>query len=203
MVACASSHASADLGGRYVRLGGGRDDGRIVGHLRQVRNFGAEREERHPGDAVLAAQLEHRLVGAFDHAVGVLHAGDPGRQRRRSCSTVTLLSPIAPILPSSRSADQFSQLAVEVDPLVARGDDARAARRARRRLTTSIRSTPRTASSPPPGPAAPRPLSGAEIAIGVPVGADLADQDQVVRIRGQRGADHLVARRKTARCRGG
>src|ERR1700722_11804729 len=41
---------------------------------------GSEREERHPGDALGRAEVEHRLSRPLDQAVGVLHAGDAHRK---------------------------------------------------------------------------------------------------------------------------
>ena len=53
---------------------------RVLGHFRRPREGRAEREVRHPGDVVLAAEVEERFVGPVQEVVGILYARDAGRE---------------------------------------------------------------------------------------------------------------------------
>ena len=91
----------------------------------------------------LAAQLEQRLVGAVEEAVGVLHAGDAGGQRLAELVEGHGADPDPADLALVAQRDHLGELVVEVDLLgPAR---ARRASPSRRRLTTSICSTSRAA----------------------------------------------------------
>src|ERR1700722_6775365 len=50
----------------------------LIADLRHAGKRGPQRKERHEGDAMLAAKLEHRLVLARNQAQLVLYAGDLG-----------------------------------------------------------------------------------------------------------------------------
>jgi hypothetical protein len=141
---------------------------------------------------VLAADVEHGLAGAVDQAVQVLHADDAGGQRLAQLVGGDAAQADAVDLALVPQRDQFRQLALDVDDLVALGDDAGPAVHA----AQVDQGQPLRAQAGEVGLDARaqlvRPLGGHECAALVADRADLRGDRQVLGIGVQRGADQVV-----------
>ena len=150
----------------------------------------AQREERHERNRVLARQIDDRLVGAVDHAVGVL---DPAE-----LATLGVLDrELGPLKRHVGDADEV-ELALPAEVLerpellgVGTSEPPWASRT--RRLTRSMRSTrsERRLSSTPARSSGGE-SAGSHAALLVAPSADLGDELESVRIRIQRLADQVV-----------
>jgi hypothetical protein len=114
----------ADLGRRHAKGLGHSEHGRLVGHLGQVRESAAKREERHPGDALGDTESQHVLVVTGDEAVGVLHAGDAGRHGPAQAVEGDAAQADRADLALVTQGGHGRELVVEVDHLVALGTQA-------------------------------------------------------------------------------
>lgn len=111
----------ADLGGRGAQGLGHGVYRRLVGRFGQAREGPAEREERHPGDALGRAQLQHVLVVAGDQAVGVLQADDAGGQGAAQTAEGDAAQADRADLALVAQCGHHGELVVEVDDLVPLG----------------------------------------------------------------------------------
>src|SRR4029077_13179651 len=105
----------SDLGRCGSVRGGGSQHRTVLGQFRPPREGRAEREVRHPGNVVLAAQVQERFAGPVGEGVGVLYARDAGRERLKELVDVDTAYTDAPDLALGAKRDHLGQLAVEVD----------------------------------------------------------------------------------------
>ena len=131
--------------------------------------------------------------GPVEEAVGVLHAGDPGGQRLAELAGRDVAQPDAADLARVAQRGQLRELVVEVDQLVALGEDAGRGVEAAQVDHADPFDAERGEVGLDLGAQLRRALGGDQRAVGVPGGPDLAHQDKVVGVGRQRGADQGVA----------
>ncbi len=184
---------------RYLRRGSVRvccdgGDDRVAGHLRPARERGAEREERNPGDVVLAAQCKYGLRQAVKDAVGVLHARDAGRPRLPDLAGRDARQADGADLSRLSQRGQLGELIVEADLLVALGDQPGPGIKTPQVDHTHLLHAERGQVDLDLLAQLFRSLRWDEPAVRGPDRANLADQDQLLRVGRQRIANHRVDR---------
>ena len=142
---------------------------------------------------MLAAPVEDRLRRPVDDAVEVLHAGDAHRQRLAELCGRHVAEADPADLARVSQRRQLRELVVEVNQLVALGDDAWRDVHPAHVDHADLIDPERGQVGLDLGAQLLRPLGRDEAAAGVPFRPDLAHQHQVVGVGRQRGADERVA----------
>src|SRR4029077_15641638 len=106
----------AHLGGCGSLCCRGGEYRRVLGHLRCPREGRSEGEVRHPGDVVLAAEVEKRFVCPIEEVVCVLDACDAGRGGVPKLADTDTADTNSADLALGPQGTHLRQLTVEVDP---------------------------------------------------------------------------------------